>query len=265
MALKRLAVLVMSCDKYSDTWSTFFAYFWKAWPDCPFPVYLGSTVMRYADHRVTSVRSISDSSWSESALSYLEQIDSEYVLLIQDDFFIEGQVLTDDVISCLDAVDQLSAEYCRLVPDRSRLKKITKSGFARFGWISVSNPYRISNQVSIWRKMTLSHHIRDGESPWEFEILGSDRTRTTKYGYLSAKWSVFLYEGHGALVRGRWTKKGLAMAKTVDANLKGVNREILSLSDTFIMHVKQVMFSIVMQMCPFVIRIYNMKRVARRT
>jgi len=36
------SILIPSCDKYSDLWRPFFTLFWRHWPDCPFPVYLGS-------------------------------------------------------------------------------------------------------------------------------------------------------------------------------------------------------------------------------
>jgi hypothetical protein len=37
-----LAVIVVSCDLYSDVWKPFFTLFFKYWNDCPFPVYLTS-------------------------------------------------------------------------------------------------------------------------------------------------------------------------------------------------------------------------------
>ena len=34
------AILILSCDKFSDLWKPFFDLFWKYWPDCPYNVYL---------------------------------------------------------------------------------------------------------------------------------------------------------------------------------------------------------------------------------
>ena len=34
------AVVVSSCDAYSDAWKPFFKLFFKYWSDCPFPIYL---------------------------------------------------------------------------------------------------------------------------------------------------------------------------------------------------------------------------------
>lgn len=36
------AVLVNSCDKYSETWIPFFTLLKKYWPDCEYPIYLNT-------------------------------------------------------------------------------------------------------------------------------------------------------------------------------------------------------------------------------
>jgi hypothetical protein len=49
------SILVVSCDGYQDLWKPFFSCFLKYWPDCPFPVYLGSNNLTYPDCRVRSL------------------------------------------------------------------------------------------------------------------------------------------------------------------------------------------------------------------
>jgi hypothetical protein len=34
----RIAIPVVSCDKYSDLWQPFFALFDRFWPDCPLDI-----------------------------------------------------------------------------------------------------------------------------------------------------------------------------------------------------------------------------------
>lgn len=38
-----IAVLIVSCDKYSDLWDPFLRAFDRYWPDCPFTVSLLSS------------------------------------------------------------------------------------------------------------------------------------------------------------------------------------------------------------------------------
>ena len=41
MTTSDTAILVASCDRYSDLWGPFFGVLAKRWPDCPLPIYLG--------------------------------------------------------------------------------------------------------------------------------------------------------------------------------------------------------------------------------
>ena len=50
------AVLILSCDKYADIWTTFFAFFFKYWPDCPFTIYLASNEKQFEHDRVVTIR-----------------------------------------------------------------------------------------------------------------------------------------------------------------------------------------------------------------
>ena len=36
----KLAILVLSCDGYTDLWRPFFENFKKKWGDCPYDIYL---------------------------------------------------------------------------------------------------------------------------------------------------------------------------------------------------------------------------------
>ena len=51
-----LSVLVISCDRYADLWRPFFELFWRHWPDCQGPVYLGSNFTDYSDPRVQTIK-----------------------------------------------------------------------------------------------------------------------------------------------------------------------------------------------------------------
>lgn len=260
MPENRIAVLVMSCDKYQDIWPYFFHYFWKAWPDCPYPLFLGSTNVVLDDHRVKTVLSFTDNSWSDSAASYLGGIEAKYVLLMQEDFFLERPVDAKEIEICLDAMEQLGAHYCRLLPDGARLNEIYGGRWNNFGWIDSTNPYRISTQISIWLKESLLEHLRSGESPWDFEIMGSERTRSSEIGYMSSRWAMFKYDGHGALVRGRWTRRGHRMACETGLAKPGHLREVTSIFGNIQFRIKQFVFWSLMRMLPSMIRQWNLKR-----
>lgn len=43
----QLAILVLSCDKYSDLWDDFFNLKDKFWPECPYSCYLATDTKEY--------------------------------------------------------------------------------------------------------------------------------------------------------------------------------------------------------------------------
>lgn len=252
----------MSCDQYSDIWPYFFYYFWSSWPDCPYPLYLGSTTKSYGDNRVQTLLALEDTSWSASTIKYLEQIGSEYVLMIQEDFFLKQPTNSADIESCLLAMKELGAKYCRLVPDGAQLKEIDRDDWNSFGWIDIASAFRISTQASIWLRQSLIQHLRMGESPWDFEVLGSERTRTSQFGYLSTKWRVLRYDGHGALVRGKWTSPGIRMARK--AGLKVLTRPRISYTGNILLNLQRIIFWLVIRTNPRMVRRWNLRHVKIR-
>src|SRR5579875_2993140 len=87
-ALPPCAVLVMSCDAYRDLWNPFFTLFRRYWHDCPWPVYLGTNRLQFADEHVTSLAA-GDGPWSERLRFCLQQIEADFVLLLLEDYFFD--------------------------------------------------------------------------------------------------------------------------------------------------------------------------------
>ena len=61
-----LAVLVISCDAYSDLWSPFFKLYFRYWSDNKFDTFLLSNFKKYSDSRVGSIIVGEDKSWSNN-------------------------------------------------------------------------------------------------------------------------------------------------------------------------------------------------------
>src|SRR6266568_9360967 len=93
----RIAVLVVSCDPYSDVWAPFFTLFWKYWPDCPYPVYLGTNEKTVPHNSVTTLRVGTDRDWSSNLREMLRQLRAEHVMLFLEDFFITARVDTASI------------------------------------------------------------------------------------------------------------------------------------------------------------------------
>lgn len=184
------AILILSCDKYSDLWSPFFQSFFKNWPDCPYQVYLGSNYKKFDDRRVKTILSGKDTDWSSSYLKILNQIPEKYIFVWPEDAFIIAKVNTTLINDCFAYLEQKKAKHiqaCPIIPADARKLPVNQD----FGIYEKRRPYRI-NVKGFWNKKYLQSLLIKGEDPWHFEIIGSYRTSYEDGFYFSAK-PVFNY------------------------------------------------------------------------
>ena len=81
-------LLVVSCDRYADLWEPFFRIFRLRWPDCPFPVHLGTNYKSYEDGAVTTVAIGEDESWASGVLRMLKRLEAPYLIVLLEDFLL---------------------------------------------------------------------------------------------------------------------------------------------------------------------------------
>lgn len=193
-------VLVSSCDAYGDLWRPFFTLFWQHWPDCPFRVYLGTNFAEYKHPRVHTLRAGVDESWSHSLRSFLSHLDSDYVLLLLEDFFFTRRVNTRIVEKYIAALDELGGVTLRLRPNPPPDGRVPN--YDQLGSIDARAPFRVSAQPGIWNCRDLQALLRNGESAWEFERNATERSRSRSDGFYCARRPVIDYMH--VVERGRW-------------------------------------------------------------
>lgn len=228
----RLAVLVVSCDNYSDLWKPFFSLFWRFWPDCPFDVYLLSNNINPAIPQVKSLLVGDDISWSDNLRNGLRQLKEGYVLLFLDDLLLHRPVDTEKVSKILGWALESDVNYVRMNPMRN---KPDESLNESIGILSKGAIYRTSTVVSVWKKNVLLDLLKDGESAWDFEVYGS--TRSDKYDRFYASWKD-CFPITNAVIKGKWRKGTLKRLKSLGIEIDLNSRKIMTLSETIIQYFK---------------------------
>lgn len=202
MSENNLSILIVSCDKYADLWSPFFSFFEKYWPDCPFPVYLGSN-HKVLDHpRVKMLLSGDDPSWAESARRIVDRIHTPYFLMLLEDFFLTRKVDTDLICYLAKSLEELNGAYMRLRPRTP--PDIRLENYPLFGEIKRNAPYRVALQAALWRKDVFLDLLHDGETAWDMEISGSKRSNDLEMGFYST-WGDAL-EYYPTVTFGKWIR-----------------------------------------------------------
>lgn len=223
--LTDLCILIPSCDRYADLWEPFFQLFWKYWPDCPYPVYLGANSLEFSAPGVRQILIGADPGWSDGLLKMLAALDDTgnlpYVLLLLDDFFFTAAVDTPTIQSCAAALDALGGNCLRLRPQPPLDHPV--EGYDRLGEIAGEAPYRFSLQAAIWRRSALQGLLRPAENPWQVEVLGSQRAARMDGFYGTLQPALYYLNG---VERGRWFPQTLEFLRSqgieVDASQRGV-------------------------------------------
>jgi hypothetical protein len=172
-----IAVLVVSCDAYKDLWRPFFGCLFKYWPDCPYPIYLGSNQAEYTDPRVKAILVGRDKGYSTNLLSMLAQVEQPWVILWIEDFILTAPIDTARLSRLMNEVQSRGAGY--LKPVASFPYAYSKNKTDEIGILPKGIKYRVNIGITLFRKDILVSLLRAGESAWDIEYRGASRSENT--------------------------------------------------------------------------------------
>lgn len=204
MKIDSTALIILSCDKYSDIWPIYFDCFFKNWPDCPFPIYLTTNLKKYDDQRVISLTSDFDKDWSSCIKSSLGKIKTDRYFFLIDDAFLISPVNTKKIIEIHDWFIKNDASFLRILPlpqaeHKEIIEKIREDHFNRVGLMS-----------SIWKKNIFLDLLKDGESAQQFEIIGSSRAAKLPSFYCMPEQQIRFLHG---IKKGKWYRSAVRELK----------------------------------------------------
>ncbi len=205
------SILVVSCDKHCDLWTPFFTLFRRYWADCEMPVYLGTNRAR-SDQAIT-LNAGNDEAWSRRLRFFLQNIETDYVLLLLEDFFLDQPVSNALVNAQLARLHGLNGICIRLFPNPPA--DYFHNGV---GVLHARAAFRVSLQAAIWNRSRLLEILVDEESPWDFELGGSKRSQAWASGFYCVEEPVIHYQH--VVERGEWFR---ASARLYGAQNIGCN------------------------------------------
>lgn len=209
-----LSIVYSTCDAYSSLWPGFFILLMRYWPNCDLPIIFNTESIHYRHQDLNVSEPVycsQDTPWSKRLRLALEKVQTEYVLLMLDDFYLKSRV---DVLAIEECIREMKRD-----PDCS--------GFT-FAWQPGPNyeteicgskgyevrgrfaRYRINAQISIYRLSYLKRILRDCETPWQFEVNGSFRSSLFGGKLYSVKKDrplIFDYDHGFLIIRGKLNKK----------------------------------------------------------
>lgn len=211
---KDCTIVVSSCDSYEDTWYPFFKILKANWENIPYPIVLNTETKSFdfEDLNIKTFQMYKDNpkvEWGKRLIDTLERIDTEYILFMLDDFFLLDKVDENRIFDCINWMDE-DTNISVFSFGEMDYVNIKDNKYLEFEKRPQVAPYRFNCQAALWRRKNLISYIRPHENPWEWELLGSQRSqRYTESFYTMSKNGsrIFNYDFKNCgIVRGKWTK-----------------------------------------------------------
>jgi hypothetical protein len=185
-----ISIIVSSTDKYAELWDPFFKLLFNQWKslntvNADLPIYLISNNKAYENNRVNNVNIPQEKSWSDNMLVTLEQVQTDYVIILLEDFFI-NYLNEKRMVDILKTAQNNKVVYIQLTdmsPEYTNGGKYEKlDGLFKK---SKHDDFRTSLSACLWRTEDLRFLLKSGENPWEFESApGNSRSQGMRGDFL---------------------------------------------------------------------------------
>lgn len=207
----KAAIMITSCDAYSDCWGPMIHSLDKYWPDCTFPRYI---ITNYKEEQLpnTTIVKIGDDkrSWCTLAKKGLEAIDCDCIIFFQDDYWLSHKINNCAIQKHLEYFEDQNLDYLKL--DKDFLRDELRIGETDYCKNPIDKRYTLNTAIAIWRKSTMLRVLVDGWSGWKYErnIVPYLKEKGIVLKSQSLHSSVLDTKGiydmdEGAIYRGRWT------------------------------------------------------------
>lgn len=172
-----LEPIILTSNKYLHCLPAFTYLFNKFWPNQTAkvvryevrPPKLPPNFTNYAIGRQD------DYTWSSGLLKYLDDHQGELILLMLEDYFINGAVKVNDTKAAWEIMLKFpNIAKVDLTDDRLKVPHYQYTDTAFIASMADA-PFQTSLQAAIWRVDFLKRFLDPKETPWQFEKLGTKR------------------------------------------------------------------------------------------
>ncbi|MCI8485326.1 MAG: hypothetical protein HFH41_13460 [Lachnospiraceae bacterium] len=234
---EKLTILFCTCDAYEDLWFPFFTLLKKNWEHCPYQIVINTESKNYQFEglNIKTINCEKTVSYGQRMLHVLHQIETEYILIMLDDFFIRREVNQKEIEKIICWMDQDSKIASFTFGGNTSWSKKSKryDGYFKMNRI---RPYKLVLQAGVWRTETFQHYWDESDDPWTWELFVNYLTFRENYKFYTVASHekapiTYGYKGgeYGAMgvYRGKWVKDDVeplfqANNIQIDYNIRGV-------------------------------------------
>ncbi len=183
LTMKNVALVVFACDRYELLYKGFDFFFSKYWDSTIELKKYFTTEEKDLDLDGYIHLKSGKGPWSNRLKTVLDQIEEEYVILLQEDMWFSRKVPEGVLEPLLDYVLKNRLKFVKLHSAEFYRTQATGHNFGGMELSLLDNhesKYLMSHQVSLWKKDFLYSQMLDNEHPWRNEKKGTKRLKKGK-------------------------------------------------------------------------------------
>ena len=215
----KVAILICSCDYYSECWKPIIYSFEKYWPDCEYDKIIvsnhneetipGAIIVRVGDHK----------GWASDTLKAVQLTDYDYYIYFQEDYWLNKQVDNEAIKQHIQHCVENDIEYLKIQPDLANCDKY-RIGGSDYCKNPLNAKYTINTAVAIWQRDLFKKVCLPGNTGWDFEYKIVDYIKENNiqinsevlHSSVIVSKGITMIPGNG-VQRGKWTLAGVNFLK----------------------------------------------------
>ena len=276
--MEDIKIVLNSCDAYQDVWELFFVSFEEFWPNCPYKIIINTESKPFNFHKrnvsINTATSMGKKDrWGLRLKETLRICDSKYVIILYDDFVLEGLVNIKAIEQCIYWLKSNQDTTVFYLTHNSANFNIDDRRYKGFEAIPQNGNFKLNSAPALWRRDKLLNYIDDDDTPWAWEFFGSYRTYKNDEKFYCVKKEyekIYPYNDSmgGAIYRGKWVgeiviplikkynlKVDLKQRGLIYSHQQKIKRSLKWKIDFFLLGYKMIGFSVLI----FLYRIFKAK------
>lgn len=242
-----VSILIIGFDGYKDVWNHCISLLNRYWKERP-KTYLATSELTPDYTNVEIIPAGRGAEWSRKVQVALKEIDTSYVILLLEDFFISDYINNDLIKDALELVEEDDIKFYQLLVQllkQSWEKGMPYKGNKHIHIVPRDKKYGINLQAAIWKTDFLRERVgTENYNAWLFEMnqLKTENYNVAKVEYLIDDRNI-LNITH-AVVQGKYLRGAVKHMEKLGHHIDLTERPLLSKVENFKYNLKLFMYSV---------------------
>lgn len=168
---EKMAIFVLTCDKYQDVWDEFFNLRDRYWNDNNFQWYIVTESLQCGRDGVKTINSTGN--WSTRYRNAVKSVSAKYICSFLDDYFITDKVDNVRINHLIDFMEEHKVSFLNMDDGFDHIQKTPGLVQYRDDMLIIPKhrKYGVDTAGAIWDRDYLLEKLGDGDySAWQFEL-----------------------------------------------------------------------------------------------